>query len=159
DSLESRSLVAAVQFTIIPTALKQPAVLSGAAHGIYTSGNAGHDRGRFVQLTGTGTIESLGRVRVTGSVRETAGAAPGQKAGGLTFTNPRGRVTRQLKAPAGDSGPRAAGSFTFVVGGGKGTYQGMTGAGTIVLTRGPSSQRPFPLSLEPPLGPAPTPIP
>jgi hypothetical protein len=156
EQLESRTLLAVVH----PSgALQQPAVLSGAVYGTYSIESVHHASRRLVLLTGSGMVPALGHVRVTGSVDQTAGAEPGHKVGLLTFANPKGRVTLQLNAQAQDSGASGDEEFAFVVRAGTGTYQGSTGAGTIVLNVGPSNRGPFSFALEPPPGPAPTPAP
>jgi hypothetical protein len=124
------------------------AVLSGAVHGTYAIGHARHDSTRSIQLAGSGTIQSLGRVRVDGSIQETTGGRSGQNVGRLALANEKGRVMLQLDATPRASGASGSEDLAFVVQGGNGSYRGLAGSGVIVLSLGSPIRGRFTLALQ-----------
>jgi hypothetical protein len=169
--LESRTLLATAHLggaiadgiVIAVRAFQQPAVLNGALHGTYAIVNESPRATRSAQLTGTGTVEAFGRVRVTGSVQETGVSDPGQGVGRLTLVNAKGRLVLRLEGPAQDSGSSLSQQFAFVVQGGTGTFRQSTGSGLITVdfaapsrtlrhhavTDGPAGRGSFTLVIQP----------
>jgi hypothetical protein len=103
-----------------------------------------------VRLTGSGSIQSLGRVRIMGSVEQTALVTPGQKVGTLTLANAKGHVTLRLEVPAHQGAAAPEEQFAFVVQRATGTFRQMTGAGWVALGLGSSAAGAFTLALQPP---------
>jgi hypothetical protein len=120
-------------------AAQQPPVLMGTLHGTYAIGDASPQATRSAQLTGSGKIQELGRVRVAGSVQETGVTEPGQGIGMLILMNARGRLVLRLEAQAQASGSALDQNLAFVVQGGTGTFRQLTGAGSIALDFGAPS--------------------
>src|SRR4051794_39893924 len=90
--------LSAVAALVAPPASGQPPGLSGTTHGTYSIAGASPGAIRSVKLNGSGTVRTLGRVRITGLVQQTGLAGPGQQVGLLTLANARGRVTLRLNA-------------------------------------------------------------
>jgi hypothetical protein len=106
-------LGALVQDAITP----DPMSLSGRLHGTVQDGRPGLPDGGFpLDLSGTGRVDTLGRVQFTGSLLGVGGLRGGRSEGTLTLTNEHGSsVTLRLLGPAQRRGARLPNHFRFIV--------------------------------------------
>jgi hypothetical protein len=134
--LESRALLSAASL-----ASQQPHVLNGTVHGTYSTGQAGKQTSRPTLISGTGKVQDLGRVRVTGSVQAAGVADAGGGMGLLTLANAKGRLVLRLDASVQGSGASSSSSsrYAYVVQRGTGTFRHWTGGGSLALDLGPPS--------------------
>jgi hypothetical protein len=108
----------------------------GVIQGTYTDlGHPGIDAGTSVSFKGSGAVDYLGAVSLTGSLQGTGNITFGQANGELTLTDGRGSVTLQLVGPTQGMFAPLPSHFAFSVVTGTGAYQGLTLTGEVDLVR------------------------
>jgi hypothetical protein len=107
--------------------------LAGTITGTYTVGHGLPDLGTTYQLTGAGTLGLLGGVTASGSLQAIGFIMQGRATGTLTLANAQGTLTLHLEGPVQAGFAALPQLFHFTFGGGTGTYQHLTGGGTLTL--------------------------
>jgi hypothetical protein len=118
--------------------------LSGEVDGTWSIQAGPPDRGEAQTLTGSGTVQPLGSVGATGTLRLPGFIASGRATGTLTLANAQGSVTLQLTGPLqrGPSVPPR--QFSYKITGATGLYAGDKGSGTASLLEVVADAQPVP---------------
>jgi hypothetical protein len=138
EELDSRVLPSTTPLAVAHAAINPHEVIKhvfyGRLGGTYT--NTTTQTGAGVQLTGSGTFASLGKVQVTGSLQALSPTQAGFASGGLTLSNAQGSLTLQLVPVKQDlssstTSSSATNGFMFTFGHGTGGLAGLTGFGEL----------------------------
>jgi hypothetical protein len=145
ESLEGRSVLSTVHAMVLPvsTALLHGLNyldLQGSAHGSPSTVVGNPDVGTTVDLQGTGKIQGLGSVKVSGMLHGTGFIASSHVEGPLKLSNGKGSVTLQLVSPAkgGFTAP-SSGTYAFSIQQATGAFAHHIGNGTVDLVLGAKS--------------------
>ncbi len=119
--------------TFLSVKINDTAALHGTGAGNFTSNSATY------RLTdGTASLEIMGQVNVTGSIKGIGFATIGRATGKLTLTNSQGSVTLSLTSPVRHGFVPLPTQFQFKVTGSTGVYKGLNKSGSIDLTFTPT---------------------
>ena len=119
--------------TFLSVKINDTAALNGTGAGNFTSNSATY------QLTdGTASLEIMGQVNVTGTIKGIGFATTGRATGKLTLTNSQGSVTLSLTSPVHHGFVPLPTQFQFKVTGATGAYKGLIKSGSIDLTVNPT---------------------
>ncbi len=121
----------------IPTALVRGASylrIEGSARGTAQTLAHNPDVGNTVVLLGSGRVQGLGQVLITGKLHGTGNIAAGTIGGELTISDAKGNLTLKLVGPTarGFSAPKS-GPYRFSVEHGTGSFAHEVADGTVAL--------------------------
>jgi hypothetical protein len=134
------------------------AVLGGTVSGTYTSASGNPDLGTTYHLHGKGTLNLVGRVKLTATLQTPGNVVSGLAGGTVTLKFGQDKITLQLTGPELKGFARLPShtTFTYTVTGASGQFASLKGAGGKAdLTLGPpSSTSPgsFSLTIRPRFG-------
>ncbi len=119
--------------TFVSVKINDTAALLGTGAGNFTSNSATY------QLTdGTASLEIMGQVSITGSIKGIGFATTGRATGKLTLTNSQGSVNLSLTSPVHHGFVPLPTQFQYKVTGSTGAYKGLNKSGSIDLTFTPT---------------------
>ncbi len=123
ETLEARSLPSTLH------AASQALHLSGQIQGTWHRQPTLPDTGTLQVFSGNGSIQPLGQVQATGSLRAPGFVATGHTTGSFTLTAGPGSVTVQLVGPKQRGFSQPPASFTYTIVSGTGSFAGASGSG------------------------------
>jgi hypothetical protein len=121
--------------------------LDGRLSGIWSPLPSIPDVGKSQSLSGSGQVEHLGDVQLSGRLTSPGNIASGRTTGEFTLTDHHGSVTFRLvgaQLQPGMSGP--ASKYYFAIEGGTGSYTHIWGGGIAMLQEQPGGQPASPRS-------------
>jgi hypothetical protein len=142
DALENRHLLSASGngLALAPIILVPPPVhphhiaLNGEVSGTWTIQIVNPDVGQEQLLTGSGSVQPLGKVDAAGTLHATGFIARGRATGTVTLSNAQGTVTIKLTGPRQRGFSTLPRTFSFQIVEATGNYRGATNRGTATLT-------------------------
>jgi len=152
ENLEDKALLSAAGIgaqnapiiLVPPPANHHHIALNGEVGGTWTIQMVNPDVGRAQTLTGSGTVQPLGKVGATGTLQATGFIAKGRAGGMLTLSNAQGSVTIKLTGPPQPGFSMLPRQFTFKIVAATGKYKGATDQGSASLTEVEAACSPLP---------------
>jgi len=118
-----------------PIAPQMLHALAGTGFGTYVCNLQFSSTPTGFYFDGTATLQRMGTVHVTGSIRGVGYATNSRATGQLTFTNASGSVTIQLTGPVQPALSPLPSSFQYKVIAATGVYSSLRDEGTLTLIR------------------------
>jgi len=122
-----------------PLAPQSLHALAGSGYGTYICNLQFGSTPTGFYFDGTATLQRMGKVHVTGSIRGVGYATNARATGQLTFTTAYGSVTVQLTGPVQPALAPLPSIFQYKVVAATGAYSSLRDAGQFTLTRTPDA--------------------